>query len=454
MNIIIAGCGKVGYVMAEQLNKEGHEITIVDSNTQKLEQTLGELDIQGIAGNASSYRTLSEAGIKKADLLIAVTDRDETNLLSCLIARKAGNCRTIARVRGHEYYEEINFIKDELGLSMHVNPEREAAREIARLVQVPSATELDVFSGGRVNMIGLTVKEDSLLNGMKISDVRSKVNENILVCILERSGEMFIPNGLDVIQKDDKISVVVPISELSRVFQKIGMTSKPIKNVMIAGGGTIAYYLTDLLKKARANVKIIERDRARCELLSELLPHASIICGDATKQELLYEEGITTTDAFVSLTNMDEENIMLSLFANEVSDAKLITKVNKITFDNVIKSLPIGSVISPKNIIAERIIRYVRSVQNSIGSGVASLFRINKNVEALEFNVKDTPKNKGILNKPIMDLKLKDDLIICAINRKGKVFSPAGPDTIQVGDTVIVVTTNMGLDDIGQILEN
>ncbi|MBQ8940365.1 MAG: Trk system potassium transporter TrkA [Firmicutes bacterium] len=451
MKIIVVGCGKVGSVLAEQLNKEDHEVTVIDSNSDKLELMLERLDVQSYMGNGSSYKVQMSAGVKQADLLIAVTSKDETNLLSCLIARKAGNCHTIARVRDFTYYDEINFIKDELGLSMYVNPEYEAAREIARLVQVPSAMELDVFAKGRVNMVGIKVEERSVLDGMRILDVRTKINGNILVCIIERGGEVIIPKGQDFIRKGDNVSFIVPISEMTRVFQRIGAVTKPIKNVMIAGGGTIAYYLAVMLKMARVNVKIIERDKARCEFLSEQLSDAIIIHGDATNQELLLEEGISTTDAFVSLTNMDEENIMLSLYANEISQAKLITKVNKITFNNVIRNLPIGSIISPKNIIAERIIRYVRTVKTTPGSNVETLYRINENVEAIEFKVKNAVKN--IVDIPIMDLKIRKDLLICAINRKNKFFTPNGKDTIQTGDLVIVVTSCLGLNDLSQIIE-
>lgn len=451
MKIIVVGCGKVGSVLAEQLNNEDHEVTVIDSNSEKLEIMLERLDVQSYMGNGSSYKVQMSAGVKQADLLIAVTSKDETNLLSCLIARKAGNCHTIARVRDFTYYDEINFIKDELGLSMYVNPEYEAAREIARLVQVPSAMELDVFAKGRVNMVGIKVEDRSVLDGMRILDVRTKINGNILVCIIERGGEVIIPKGQDFIRKGDNVSFIVPISEMTRVFQRIGAVTKPIKNVMIAGGGTIAYYLAVMLKMARVNVKIIERNKERCEFLSEQLPDAIIIHGDATNQELLLEEGISTTDAFVSLTNMDEENIMLSLYANEVSQAKLITKVNKITFNNVIRNLPIGSIISPKNIIAERIIRYVRTVKTTPGSNVETLYRINENVEAIEFKVKNAVKN--IVDIPIMDLKIRKDLLICAINRKNKFFTPNGKDTIQTGDLVIVVTSCLGLNDLSQIIE-
>ena len=451
MNIVIVGCGKVGSVLAEQLVKEKHEVTAIDSNAFKMERLQEKLDIQGVVGNGSSYQVQLSAGLKRADLLIAVTSKDEINLLSCLIARKGGRCHTIARVRDYDYYNEIDIIKEELGLSMFVNPEREAAHEIARLIQVPSALELDVFAKGRVNMVGIKVADRSLLDGIRLLDVRTKVNPNVLVCTIERNGETIIPKGQDFIRVGDNVSFIVPISEMTMFFQRIGVVSKPIKNVMIAGGGSVAYYLAEMLSQAKISVKIIETDKKRCEYLAEKLDDVKIIYGDATNQDLLHEEEIDKTDAFVSLTDMDEENIMLSLYANEVSDAKLITKINKITFNNVIKNLSIGSVISPKNIIAERIIRYVRTIQNSRGSNIETLYRINEQTEAIEFKVKDTQKD--IIDIPIMELKIKEGVLICAINRKGKIITPGGKDTIQAGDNVIVVTNCTGLEDIGQIIE-
>ena len=451
MNIVIVGCGKVGSVLAEQLSKENHEVTVIDSNSFKIERMQEKLDIQGVVGNGSSYQVQLSAGLKRADLLIAVTSKDEVNLLSCLIARKGGHCHTIARVREYDYYKEIDIIKDELGLSMFVNPEREAAHEIARLIQVPSALELDVFAKGRINMVGIKVGEKSMLDGMHISDVRSKINQNVLVCTIERNGETIIPKGQDHICTGDNVSFILPISEMTSFFERIGVVSKPIKNVMIAGGGAVAYYLAEMLAQARIGVKIIELDKRRCEYLAEKLDNVKVIYGDATNQDLLHEEEIDKTDAFVSLTNMDEENIMLSLYANEVSKAKLITKINKITFNNVIKNLSIGSVISPKNIIAERIIRYVRTIQNSRGSNLETLYRINDKTEAIEFKVRETQKD--IINIPIMELKIKEGMLICAIIRKGKMITPGGRDTILPGDNVSVVTNCTGLENIGQIIE-
>lgn len=451
MNIIIVGCGNVGYILAEQLSKEGHEITLIDTKAERLKYVVDTLDIQGVAGNGISYETLMEAGIKDTDLLIAVTDEDEVNMLGCLMAKKLGNCKTIARVRNPQYYEDIKYIKDELGLSMYVNPEREAAQEMARLIQIPSAIDVDNFDKSRINMIRFKIQQGSILDGTSVFEVKPKLGENVLVCVVQRNDEVFIPNGNFLLQAGDFISFVTPMREVYSVFKKAGVKIKHIKSVMIAGGGRISYYLASLLIKAKIKVKIIEEDRKRCEELSEILPEAVIICGNVTNQSLLEEEGISKTDAFVSVTDVDEENIMLSLYVNKISEAKVITKIKKVTFEEVVQDLNIGSIIDPKKIIAESILRYVRALQNSFGSNVETLYRlINNKVEALEFNVNSN--DERLIGKPLMDIKLKDNLLVCSIKRKDKTFMPSGRDTIELGDKVIVVTTNLGLNDISEIL--
>ncbi len=452
MNIIVVGCGNVGYTLAEQLSKEGNEITLIDNNSERLQFVVDTLDIQGVAGNGISYNTLMEAGIEDTDLFIAVTNEDEINMLGCLMANKLGNCKTIARVRNPEYYEDIKYIKDELGLSMTINPEREAAREMARLIQIPSAIDVDSFDKSRINMIKFKIGENSILDGMAVWDIRTKISANMLVCIVQRGDKVTIPNGAFVLKAGDMVSFISPIKGLYSIFKKTGVKVRNIKNVMIAGGGRISYYLAELLAKAKINVKIIEKNKNRCEVLSELLPEAMIICGNVTNQQLLDEEGIHNTDAFVSVTEMDEENIMLSLYVNKTTDAKVITKIKKMTFEEIIQDLNIGSIVDPKNIVAEIIIRYVRALKNSMGSNVETLYRLSDNkVEALEFNVNtNAPKLIGI---PLMTLKLKKNLLVSAIIRNGKTFLPDGKDTIELGDRVIIVTTNMGLNDIGDILE-
>ncbi len=452
MNILVVGCGNVGYTLSEQLSGEGHEITLIDTDAERLQNVVDTLDIQGVAGSGVSYDTLIEAGLEDADLFIAVTNEDEINMLGCLMANKIGKCKTIARVRTPEYYNDIKYIKDELGLSMAINPELEAALEMSRLIQIPSAIDVDSFDKGRINMIKFKIPEGSALDSMAVWDIRSKISPNMLVCIAQRGDRITIPNGSYVLRAGDMISFVTPMRDVYSIFKKTGIKARNIKNVMIAGGGRISYYLANILIKSKMKVKIIEKDRKRCEELSELLPNAMIICGNVTNKQLLDEEGINNTDAFVSVTETDEENILLSLYADRTTDAKIITKIKKITFEEIVRDLNIGSIVDPKNIVAEIIIRYVRALHNSFGSNVETLYKLCDNkVEALEFNV-----NRGISRVtgiPLMSLKLKKNLLISAIMRDGKNFIPDGKDTIEVGDKVIVVTSNLGLNDIKDILE-
>ena len=450
MKIIIVGCGKVGYALAEQLSEEGHDITFIDTNDDKLEQTLSVLDVQGVSGNGTSFRVQLEAGIKESDMLIAVTGQDEVNLLCCLIAKKAGNCSTIARVRNPEYFEEIKYLREELGISMAINPELACAQGIARLIEVPSALDITSFAKGRINLIKLSVPDDSIIHSMTVFEFATKIHANTLICAVDRGHEVIIPDGNTVLQRGDSMYVIIPPKEIHTLLSKIGIKAKPIKSVIIIGGGTIAYYLAKHLQANHVKVKIVEIDHEKCEQLSERLPHALIINGNATDRQLLLEEGIADADAFVSLTNMDEENLVLSLFANKVSDAKIITKVDKVSFEEVVDELPIGTIACPKNITAKSILQYVRALQNSFGSNVETLYRmLDDKVEALEFAIKQDSK---VTNTPLMELNLKKNLLVCAIVRNGKVITPSGKDVILNGDTVIIVTTNKGLTDIKDIL--
>ena len=400
-------------------------------------------------GNGTSYRTQKEAGIEKADLLISVANQDEVNLLSCLIAKKAGNCQTIARVRNPEYYDEIGYIREELGLSMSINPEWEAANEMARLIQYPSALAVEKFRGG-MTLLRVVIPEKSVLNGMSVAEFAVKISRQILVCIVKRGKEIRIPDGNFVLMAGDAISVSLPIREATPFFKKIGVPANPIKSVMVAGGGMISFYLAKILQDTGVEVKIIEENKKRCEELSEALPHAMIIQGEAIDKELLLEEEIRETDAFAAMTDIDEENIMLSLYAGRESKAKLITKVNRIAFENVIDSMNLGSVIYPKLITADLILQYVRAMQNSLGSNVETLYKIVANrAEALEFRVGNDAPMIGV---PLEKLSLKKNLLVACINRNGRILTPRGKDTIEVGDTVIIVTTNTGLNDLKDIL--
>ena len=452
MNIIIVGCGKVGSTLAKQLSKEGHNISIIDTNERVVEEFSNNHDVMGIVGNGAAHSIQKSAGIEKAHLLIAVTGSDELNLLCCLIARKAGNCETIAKVRNPIYNREIEFIKGELGLSMVINPEYEAASEIARILRFPSVIDINVFNKGSVELLSFKVQEQSVLHNMKVHEIRGKLKCDILVSMVERGEEVIIPNGEFTIQENDVVSLIAPHKKATEFFIKIGMMNNPVKNTMLIGGGHISYYLAKRLLKYGINVTLVEKKEDRCEELSELIPEAMIIHGDGTDKELLMEEGITEAESFASLTGLDEQNVLLSLYANSKMKGKIITKVNKIAFDEVIDNLNLGSIIYPKFITMQYILQYVRAMNNSIGSNVETLYKIKKDkAEALEFYVNEGSKLVGI---PLEKLKLKDNLIICSIKRKGEIITPNGQDCIKKGDYVIVVTTNIGLQDLSDILRS
>lgn len=451
MKIIIVGCGKMGVTLAEQLNSEGHDITLIDRDSQKLKMITDSIDVMGVTGNGAMYQVQMEAGIVEADLMIATTNSDELNMLCCLAAKKAGNCHTIARIRNPEYAEEVGFLREELNLSMAINPELAAAREISRLLKFPSAIKIDTFAKGRIDILKFKIPEHSVLHGMKVAEVGPKLRCRVLICAVERGNDVIIPDGSFELLIGDKISFVASPGETSGFFHQVGIKNNAIKTAMFIGGGKITYYLAKLLADTKIKIKIIEQDFARCNELSELLPGVMIIHGDGSDQQLLLEEGIRQTEAFASLTGFDEENILLSLYAASQSKAKLITKVNRIAFENVIDSMNLGSVIYPKMITADNILQYVRAMQNSLGSNVETLYKIVANkVEALEFRVgKDAP-----VGVPIEQLKLKKNLLVACINRKGRIITtPRGRDTLELGDTVIIVTTNTGLKDLKDILE-
>ncbi len=451
MKIIIVGCGKVGVTLAGQLNQEGHEITVIDKDGDRLRTVADHIDVMGVEGNGVSYQVQIDAGIREADLLIATTDSDELNMLCCLIAKKAGDCHTIARIRTPEYVQEIRYIREELNLSMVINPELEAAMEISRLLKFPSVMKVDTFAKGRAELMKLVISEKSILNGSRVFEVSQKMHCNVLICAVERGQEIIIPDGNFQLHSGDKVSFMGEHKEEQRFFKRAGVVHNSIKSVMLIGGGKVTYYLAKALEETNISVKIIERDFARCQKLSELIPKAMIICADGSDQQLLLEEGIENTDAFGSLTDFDEENIMLSLYAASVSDAKLITKINRIAFENVINSMNLGSIIYPKLIAADTVVSYVRAMQNSMGSNVETMYRVVANkAEALEFRV---GKDSALVGIPLEQLEFKSNLLIACINRAGKIITPNGKDMIKTGDTVVVVTTRTGLNDLKDILK-
>ncbi len=447
MNVIVVGIGKVGYTVAEQLVAENHDVTVIDTNENVLSNTIEDLDVRGVHGNGASRKVLIEAGITECDLLIALTGVDETNLLCCLLANKLGANGTIARVRNPEYNEDIRLIKDSLGLSMSVNPEKEAAEEMFRILRFPSAKNVDIFAKGKVDLVSLVANSRCNMCGRSIKDIFSKVRSEALICAIERDNEIIIPNGDTVICENDTIALLAEPKEIAPFFKEVNIPIAGVKDVMIIGGGRLGLYLAFELRRHNINVTIIEKNKATAENLSFLLPDANVICGDGTNRSLLIEEGLLDVDAVCCLTGIDEENILLSLYAKSVSpDTKTITKVNKISFQEVIRSLDLDSVIYPKNITANKVLQHVRARQNNIGSNLETLYKIIDNkVEALEFHVGE---DSVLLGKTLEELKFKGNVIVGCITRKGKVFIPHGKDTFKVGDSVIIVTTIKGLSDL------
>lgn len=450
MKIVIIGSGKLGKTLAEQLTKENHEITIIDENASRLQDTVDRLDIMGVHGNGATVPVLEEAGVDDADLVIAATAEDELNLLACLIAKRVGARNTIARVRNPEYIDVISLIKEDLGLSMSINPEMACAHEMARILKFPAMITIDTFAKGRVEILQFKITEKSPLAGIQLKDI-SKYKKRILVCAVERNEEeIYIPSGNFTIQTGDKISIVGDSSHIPKFLSQIGMMENTIQNIIIVGGGRIGYYLAKQLIDSDVSVRLVENNIERCHQLADLLPKADIIHGDGTDQRLLIEIGIEQADAFASLTGLDEENIMMSLYVGSMSEAKLITKMTRIPFTNVVAQLNVGSVFFPVLIAAENIIRYVRAMQNSYGSNVETLCKIvDDKAEALEFSVS---RKSPLIDIPLSELKLRENVLIGTINRRGRIIIPGGSDVIQAGDTVIVVTTEKGLNVLEDIL--
>ncbi len=450
MNIIIVGCGQVGATLAEQLNEKGNNVTVVDSDINNLRAVTDRLDIMGVVGNGATHTTLSDAGIKNADLLIAVTPSDELNLLCCIIAKKASDCRAIARVRSHQYSAESTYLKDELGLAMVINPELTAAEEIERVLRFPSALSIETFGKGRVQLIKFRLPESSRIVGRTVKDIMVKDKlSNVLFCTAERGDDTFIINGNFVFEPKDIISIVASSDSAWRFFKKIGYKTDSVKDAIIVGASEVTHYLCSKLKRS-VGIKVIERDREMCEQLASEFPYITVVNQDPSDQDNMTEEGVDSCGAFLALTDSDEENIILSLYGRSKSDAKVVTKIKRLDYDDVIEKLDLDTVIYPKNLISNSIVRYVRAMKNTRGSNMESLYSVIRGeIEAAEFIVRETSPMVGT---PIAHLSLKPDIVIAAIIRGREVIFPRGGDTIEVGDAVIVVSRVTGMKDITDAL--
>lgn len=438
MRIVIVGDGKVGLTLTAQLSKEGYDVVIIDNNAQVLHESVERFDVLGVLGNGASLNVQREAKVGESDLLIAATSADEVNLLCCILARKLGVQRTIARVRNPEYTEQLAFLRPELGLSMTINPEHAAAMEILNLLRFPAALKRDTFAKGRVEIIELKVRPDSPLCGKKLLELGRVTKVQVLVCAVQRGEEVFIPTGTFQLEEGDKISVTGSEQNLIALVRRLGVADRKIKNVVLIGGSRIAYYLAGALMHDGTAVKIIEIDRARCEQLAILLPEANIVNADGAQPNILESEGLAKADALVTLTNIDEENMVLSLYGSHLGIPKVVTKINSIEYSEVFTNMGVESIISPKTLVCNEIVRYVRAMQNTSEDAVLALNRIvREKVDALEFSAGEDTHNLGV---PLRDLRLKSDLLIACISRGGKVIIPNGNDCIRRGDTVVVVT--------------
>ncbi len=451
MKIIIIGCGRVGQTLAEKLNADGNTVTVIDMLASKVEAITNRCDIMGIVGNGAMHTVQRDAGIDTADLLIAVTNSDELNLLCCVVAKKEGKCKTIARVKNPEYSNESPYIKEQLGLAMVINPEYVAAEEISRVLRFPAAVKIEPFAKGRVELIKFKLAQGSNLIGLSVKDVMTKYPSDILFATIERGEDAYIASGNFTFEEKDVVSVIGTPKKANEFFRKINYKGQTIKNALVVGGGLITHYLCEIMEHSNVALKVIEKDRKTCEELCSAWQKVDVIHGNPADKELLLEEGIEKTGAFVTLSDIDEENILLSLYAKEFKGGKLVTKINRTDYDSVINRLDLDTVICPINIASDLILRYVRATKNARGSNVETLYNvIPDKVEAAEFLIRyDSP----IAGKPLSELKFKKDVLIASISRGNEVVIPRGHDVINAGDTVVIVSKQLGLHDVTDILK-
>jgi len=448
MNIIIVGLGKLGITMTKQLIAEGHDITVIDIKRDTVVSAVDAYDVMGICGNGASRDTLDEAGASKAKLIIAATPSDELNILACLIAKRMGTEHTIARVRNPDYANQNQFLRDELGINMVVNPEFETANEISRIIRFPSAASLDSFARGKVEIASIRIHSDNPLCDLPIYDLRKKIRAKVIVCAIQRDDRVFIPSGDFVIKCDDVISITGTRSELTSFMRQCKIYKHKVTNVMIIGGGRIGYYLAKLLSDTGRSIKLVEQNEEKCYSLSDALPDVTVIHGDGTDQDILDELHLEDQDALVALTGIDEENIILSIYA-ESKGVKVITKVNRHSY-SILNDIGLETIVSPQIVAGNLLTRYVRALHNSAdNSQIQTLHKfVNGKVEAAEFIV---PENAGYLDIPFKDLNLLPNLLIGCIMRNGKIIFPGGDDVMKAGDSIVVVTANRILEDLHDI---
>lgn len=451
MEIIIVGDGKVGYALATQLDHEGHNVTVIDNKAAVLEKTLNTLDVVGIHGNGASTETLEEANAKQADVVIAATSQDEVNIISCLLAKKMGAQHTIARVRNPEYTSSLQMIKEELGLSLSINPEQVTAREIRRALRFASSIKTHSLAKGRMDLVEIKILPNSPLADRSVSNISNSYRQKVLFCIIQRGKELIIPNGNTTIKEGDKVTLTGSTKEIQSFFNELKLfKNKKIQDVMIIGGGRITYYLIHMLLELGLSITVIEKNPEKCLNLVQQFPQITVIEGDGTDHELLISENLDQMDAFVALTDNDEENVMISMLANARGVSHVIPKVNRVELEFILDKLGLENSISPKNIAANHIVQYVRAMQNSVGSNVESLIKLkDERLEALEFRVRE---NCALVGTALKDLALRPGILVAFVTHKGFPTIATGNTKIQVGDTVIIISEQKGLRDLNDIL--
>ena len=452
MKVVVVGNGKIGNKLSSLLVKEDHDVTVIDNKIDALKKTLNTQDVMCVEGNGATVDVLMEAGANKAGLLIATTPFDELNMLCCLLAKKLGTKRAISRVRNPEYFKQIDLIREEMGLSMVINPEFTTAEEISRILILPTAAKVELFQKGRVELVEHKIPEDSPIIGLSLAEIYKRVKIKFLICAVQRESEIIIPSGDFVIQAGDRINITATHQEIEKFFRLNGLMKNKIKTVLILGGGRVGYYLALRLSNMGMRVKIIEKNFDICTELCELLPKVSIIHGDGTDQELLKEEGLADIDAFVALSGIDEENIITSMYVKNNTSAKVVTKLSRDTYIDMAGMLGLDCIVSPKDLTTSTILSYIRSLQNTTENSIESLYNlVDNSVEAIEFKVKeDVPE---LTDVPLRELSLKKNILICAIIRKRKIIIPNGDDHIELGDSVVIVTKEHHFSNLTDILD-
>lgn len=451
MNIVIVGCGTVGSAICAQLALEKHDVTLIDTDYESLADISSKCDVFGVVGNGAELSVLKKASVDKADLLIAVTSKDEINIICCAAAKKLGVKNTIARVRNPEYADLMQFMKKDLNLSLTINPELATAKEIYRMLRVPSATKMDTFCRGLVDVAQFSVPQNSPVCDITLNELRSKLNIRFLICAVLRDGEAHIPNGFFTLHAGDIVCITAPEDEITKFFKAIGIYKNPVKNILIAGGGRTTYYLENLLKNTKINSTVVERDEKLCGDIAENFK-CTVICDDPSDHEVLLEEGLEKSDAFLALSDTDDENAIISMYAKTKTSGRVITMIKSISYIDLFKGVGLDSIISPKSSTATYILRYVRSMANVRGAEIESLQKLmDDKVEALEFLIKDDINE--LTDLPLKEIKLKSGILIACIVHNDKVIIPSGNDVISKGDTVIIITTKTQIKELGEILK-